>query len=125
MDSSHLARFSCRRKPAAVLIFLIVCGMVALSISSEMWNKFVRYLDYWPTFTPFKLSTSFLMIRAYTESTFCLLLSGALYVDDDTYLSQLSSVRRVALKTGKVEALQKMDDSYFGEGCKLFGERVL
>ncbi|KAF8412200.1 hypothetical protein HHK36_000160 [Tetracentron sinense] len=36
----------------------------------------------------------------------------------------VSSVRKVALQTGKVEILQKMDGSYFGEGLTLFDERL-
>uniref|UniRef100_A0A9I9CQD8 Glutaminyl-peptide cyclotransferase n=1 Tax=Cucumis melo TaxID=3656 RepID=A0A9I9CQD8_CUCME len=35
-----------------------------------------------------------------------------------------SSVRKVALSTGKTEVLHKMDDSYFGEGLTLLGERL-
>ncbi|KAJ0099409.1 hypothetical protein Patl1_20215 [Pistacia atlantica] len=130
MDSSHLARFSCRRTPAAVLIFLIVCGMVALSISSEMWNKFVRYLDYWPNIYSIQVVNEFPHDpRSYTEQWETHRELGLLYVDDDTLFESaglygMSSVRKVALKTGKVEALQKMDDSYFGEGLTLFGERL-
>ncbi|XP_031266228.1 glutaminyl-peptide cyclotransferase-like [Pistacia vera] len=122
MDSSHLVRFSYRRTPAAVLIFLIVCGMVALSISSEMWSKFVRHGDYWPNIYSIQVVNEFPHDpRAFTQ--------GLLYVDDDTLFEStglygMSSVRRVALKTGKAEAFQKMDDSYFGEGLTLFGERL-
>uniref|UniRef100_A0A2P2LB75 Glutaminyl-peptide cyclotransferase n=1 Tax=Rhizophora mucronata TaxID=61149 RepID=A0A2P2LB75_RHIMU len=35
-----------------------------------------------------------------------------------------SSVRRVALQTGKVEIIQMMDSSYFGEGLTLLGDRL-
>lgn len=59
--------------------------------------------------------------RAFTQ--------GLLYWENDTLYESTglygkSSVRRVALQTGKVEAQQKMDDSYFGEGLTLLGERL-
>ncbi|KAJ8442042.1 hypothetical protein Cgig2_007880 [Carnegiea gigantea] len=59
--------------------------------------------------------------RAFTQ--------GLLYWGNDTLYESTglygkSSVRRVALQTGKVEAQQKMDDSYFGEGLTLLGERL-
>lgn len=54
---------------------------------------------------------------------------GLLYAGNDTLYESTglygkSSVRRVALHTGKVEALQKMDDSYFGEGLTYFEQRL-
>ncbi|XP_056159033.1 glutaminyl-peptide cyclotransferase isoform X2 [Syzygium oleosum] len=54
---------------------------------------------------------------------------GLLYAENDTLyestgLAGRSSVRKVALQSGKVEALQKMDRSYFGEGLTLLGERL-
>ncbi|KAL1364026.1 hypothetical protein AAHE18_03G188600 [Arachis hypogaea] len=38
-------------------------------------------------------------------------------------LVYMSSVRRVALHTGKVEELQRMGDSLFGEGLTLLDKR--
>ncbi|VVA92656.1 unnamed protein product [Arabis nemorensis] len=54
---------------------------------------------------------------------------GLLYAGNDTLfestgLNAKSSVRKVALRTGKVEVIQQMDDSYFGEGLTLLGERL-
>ncbi|OVA13953.1 Glutamine cyclotransferase [Macleaya cordata] len=54
---------------------------------------------------------------------------GLLYGGDDTLfestgLKKHSSVRKVALQTGKVEILQKMDDFFFGEGLTLLGDRL-
>ncbi|XP_059639692.1 uncharacterized protein LOC132282079 [Cornus florida] len=40
------------------------------------------------------------------------------------FLSSQSTVSKVAIQTGKVEALQQMDDSQFGEGLTLLGERL-
>ncbi|KAK4786816.1 hypothetical protein SAY86_010649 [Trapa natans] len=55
---------------------------------------------------------------------------GLLYAENDTLfestgLNGQSSVRKVALGTGKVEALHKMDSSYFGEGLTLLGDRLI
>ncbi|KAI4347587.1 hypothetical protein L6164_008388 [Bauhinia variegata] len=54
---------------------------------------------------------------------------GLLYVENDTLFESTgiygrSSVRKVALQTGKVEHLHKMDNSFFGEGLTLLGERL-
>ncbi|CAN8273899.1 unnamed protein product [Cochlearia groenlandica] len=54
---------------------------------------------------------------------------GLLYAGEDTLYESTglygeSSVRKVALKTGKVEFLEKMDKSYFGEGLTLLGEKL-
>ncbi|OIW06360.1 hypothetical protein TanjilG_15005 [Lupinus angustifolius] len=55
---------------------------------------------------------------------------GLLYAGNDTLFESTgdygkSSVRKVALRTGKVEELKKMDDSLFGEGLTLLGKRCL
>ncbi|KAJ4705953.1 glutaminyl-peptide cyclotransferase [Melia azedarach] len=57
------------------------------------------------------------------------LTQGLLYAENDTLFESTgfyghSSVRRVALKTGKVEAIHNMDSSYFGEGLTLLGESL-
>ncbi|KAI3731335.1 hypothetical protein L1987_62523 [Smallanthus sonchifolius] len=54
---------------------------------------------------------------------------GLLYGGNDTLfestgLDGFSSVRKVNLQTAKIEALHKMDDTYFGEGLTLLGERL-
>ncbi|PIN17091.1 Glutaminyl-peptide cyclotransferase [Handroanthus impetiginosus] len=54
---------------------------------------------------------------------------GLLYAENDTLfestgLNGHSSVRRVALGTGKVEAIHRMSWSYFGEGLTLLGDRL-
>ncbi|KAF2315568.1 hypothetical protein GH714_040077 [Hevea brasiliensis] len=55
---------------------------------------------------------------------------GLLYAGNDTIFESTglygqSSVRRVALQSGKVEVLQEMNGSYFGEGLTLLGERFV
>ncbi|KAL2542090.1 Glutaminyl-peptide cyclotransferase [Abeliophyllum distichum] len=54
---------------------------------------------------------------------------GLLYAGNDTLFESTglkghSSVRKVALRTGKVEDIHKMQNSYFGEGLTLIGERL-
>ncbi|KAL3653561.1 hypothetical protein CASFOL_003242 [Castilleja foliolosa] len=54
---------------------------------------------------------------------------GLLYAGNDTLfestgLNGRSSVRRVDIGTGKVLAIHKMQDSYFGEGLTLIGDRL-
>ncbi|KAL5142293.1 Glutaminyl-peptide cyclotransferase [Glycine soja] len=54
---------------------------------------------------------------------------GLLYHGNDTLFESTglygeSSVRKVALRTGKVENIQKMDDSLFGEGLALLNNRL-
>ncbi|XP_028773169.1 glutaminyl-peptide cyclotransferase-like [Neltuma alba] len=54
---------------------------------------------------------------------------GLVYGGNDTLFESTglygkSSVRKVALHTGKVETLLKINDSIFGEGLTLFGERL-
>lgn len=54
---------------------------------------------------------------------------GLLYGGNDTLFESTglhgqSSVRKVALQSGKVEAMQNMDRSYFGEGLTLLDERL-
>ncbi|KAL0299576.1 UNVERIFIED_CONTAM: Glutaminyl-peptide cyclotransferase [Sesamum radiatum] len=54
---------------------------------------------------------------------------GLLYGGNDTLFESTglyghSSVRRVALQTGEVEAIHRMQNSYFGEGLTLFGDRL-
>ncbi|KAL1552837.1 glutaminyl-peptide cyclotransferase-like [Salvia divinorum] len=54
---------------------------------------------------------------------------GLLYAGNDalfesTGLYGHSSVRKVAIRTGKVEAIHKMDYSYFGEGLTLLDDRL-
>ncbi|KAG5012842.1 hypothetical protein AAZX31_09G120500 [Glycine max] len=54
---------------------------------------------------------------------------GLLYTGNDTLFESTglygeSSVRKVALCTGKVDIIHKMDDSYFGEGLTLLNSRL-
>ncbi|XP_022735902.1 glutaminyl-peptide cyclotransferase-like isoform X2 [Durio zibethinus] len=104
-----------------ISIILLVCGILVLGVSSNTWIK---------------ISSDNLSIQLYgyqvvnefphDPSAFT---QGLVYAGNDTLfestgLYKQSSVRKVALKTGKVEILHKMADSYFGEGLTLLGERL-
>ncbi|KAL0873301.1 hypothetical protein Bca101_023006 [Brassica carinata] len=58
--------------------------------------------------------------NAFTQG---LLYSGEDTLFESTGLYGQSSVRKVALRTGKVEVIEKMGDKYFGEGLTLLGKR--
>ncbi|KAF9615568.1 hypothetical protein IFM89_024657 [Coptis chinensis] len=54
---------------------------------------------------------------------------GLLYAGNDTLFESTglygqSSIRKVVIRTGKVEVLQEMDSSDFGEGLTLLGDRL-
>nr|GEW13270.1 glutaminyl-peptide cyclotransferase [Tanacetum cinerariifolium] len=53
-----------------------------------------------------------------------LLYGGSNTLFESTGLNGQSSVRKVNLQTAKIEALHKMDDSEFGEGLTLLGDRL-
>ncbi|KAJ4705952.1 Glutaminyl-peptide cyclotransferase [Melia azedarach] len=121
MESSRLSRFHYRITPAALLIFLVVCGFVMLSISSSTWIRFGNDSYSSNTYAIQVVNEFPHDPKAFTQ--------GLLYAENDTLyestgLYGLSSVRRVALKTGKVEAIHNMDGSYFGEGLTLLGKRL-
>ncbi|KAF6157636.1 hypothetical protein GIB67_037209 [Kingdonia uniflora] len=59
--------------------------------------------------------------KAFTQG---LLYGGNDTLFESTGLYKESSVRKVHLQSGKVEEVQNMDGSYFGEGLTLLGERL-
>ncbi|CAL0303360.1 unnamed protein product [Lupinus luteus] len=99
-------------------VSLFVSVIVLLHISSYKLRAFERVISYHTV----KVVNEFPHDpRAFTQ--------GLLYAGNDTLLESTglygkSSVRKVALRTGKVEKLQKMDGSLFGEGLTLLGERL-
>ncbi|XP_022863575.1 glutaminyl-peptide cyclotransferase-like isoform X2 [Olea europaea var. sylvestris] len=72
-----------------------------------MWNEVVNEFPHDP--------------NAFTEG---LLYAGNDKLFESTGLKGHLSVRKVTLQTGKVEAIHKMQNSYFGEGLTLIGERL-
>ncbi|XWS50456.1 hypothetical protein CRYUN_Cryun12cG0089200 [Craigia yunnanensis] len=102
-------------------IILLVCVILVLGVSSRIWkrkssdNHSIQFYDY-EVVNEFPHDPN-----AFTQG---LVYEGNDTLFESTGLYQRSSVRKVALQTGKVEILQKMDDSYFGEGLTLLGERL-
>ncbi|XVE58473.1 hypothetical protein DITRI_Ditri04bG0172200 [Diplodiscus trichospermus] len=104
-----------------MLIILLVCVILVLGVSSNPSNKIssdkhsVKLYGY-EVVNEFPHDPN-----AFTQ--------GLVYAGNDTLFESTglygqSSVRKVALRTGKVEILNKMADSYFGEGLTLLGERL-
>ncbi|KAA8539959.1 hypothetical protein F0562_026651 [Nyssa sinensis] len=110
-----------RKISVFVSILLFVCVTLLLRMSTDMWivfgfNTHSNHLYSIEVVNEFPHDP-----KAFTQ--------GLLYGGDDTLFESTglhgqSSVRKVALQTGKVEVLQKMDYSEFGEGLTLLGERL-
>ncbi|KAM1820519.1 hypothetical protein ACFX11_002051 [Malus domestica] len=110
------------RKTSLILAAFLVLGvLILLGISSNMWST-VIYADVSPGLYSIEVVHEFPHDPdAFTQG---LLYAGNDSLFESTGLYGKSSVRKVAIRTGKVEALQKMDPSYFGEGLTLLGERL-
>ncbi|XP_061337799.1 glutaminyl-peptide cyclotransferase [Gastrolobium bilobum] len=115
-----------RRKPRALTAVsillsasLVVSVIALLIISSNKLRAFQRGVSYEMVTVVNEFPHD---PEAFTQ--------GLLYAGNDTLFESTgiygkSSVRKVALRTGKVEDLQKMDDSLFGEGLTLLNNRLL
>ncbi|KAJ6402319.1 hypothetical protein OIU84_014416 [Salix udensis] len=118
MPSSSCTRFS--RKKVSVFVSLVMFfGVIfLLGISSNIFSGVAH--------VPKLYSIQVINEFPHDPSAFTqgLLYAGNGTLYESTGLYKKSSVRRVALHTGKVEALQKMDDSYFGEGLTMFEKRL-
>ncbi|TKY45252.1 Glutaminyl-peptide cyclotransferase [Spatholobus suberectus] len=114
-----------RRKPrpyvaASVLLSasLVVSVIALLVLSSNKWRALERAVSY-ETVTVVNVFPH--DPQAFTQ--------GLVYDRNDTLFESTglhgkSSVRKVALRTGKVEDVQKMDSSLFGEGLTLLNNRL-
>ncbi|KAJ7969882.1 glutaminyl-peptide cyclotransferase [Quillaja saponaria] len=98
-----------------VFVSLVICVIGLMGISSIKWRNFQSRGSY-EVVNVFPHDPS-----AFTQG---LLYAGNNTLFESTGLYGQSSVRKVALQTGKVEALQKIDGSYFGEGLTLLGEKL-
>uniref|UniRef100_A0A5B6Z8K5 Putative glutaminyl-peptide cyclotransferase n=1 Tax=Davidia involucrata TaxID=16924 RepID=A0A5B6Z8K5_DAVIN len=110
-----------RKFSVFISIVLIVCVTVLLRMSTDMWSVFgfnthSNHLYSIEVVNEFPHDP-----KAFTQG---LLYGGNDTLFESTGLNGQSSVRKVALQTGKVEVLQKMDNSYFGEGLTLLGDRL-
>ncbi|PPD72912.1 hypothetical protein GOBAR_DD30181 [Gossypium barbadense] len=110
-----------RKVFALVSIILLVSVILVLGVSSATWNK-VSSDHYSLQFYDFEIVNEF--PHDSTAFTQGLLYAGNDTLFESTGLYRQSSVRKVAIRTGKVEILHKMADSYFGEGLTLLGERL-
>ncbi|KAG5533802.1 hypothetical protein RHGRI_027857 [Rhododendron griersonianum] len=122
-----------RKISLLAMVFLVVCVVVVLSISSSMWGGFGFDVPL-DQFYSIEVVNEFPHDpRAFTQG---LLYGGNDTLFESTGLRGQSSIRKVALQTGKVQvfskdyvldvqALHKMDDSYFGEGLTLLGDRFV
>ncbi|XP_030532909.1 glutaminyl-peptide cyclotransferase [Rhodamnia argentea] len=120
---SHSRRPDSRyRRVALVLpVFLLLFVVGFASIYSNRWGIFTNG-DVSPTVYSIEVVREFPHDpQAFTQ--------GLLYAENDTLYESTgiigqSSVRKVALQSGMVEALQMMGGSYFGEGLTLLDERL-
>ncbi|XP_041012178.1 glutaminyl-peptide cyclotransferase [Juglans microcarpa x Juglans regia] len=102
-------------------LFLLLSVIVLLGISSNIRTKFIHD-DSFPKIYTIQVVNEFPHDPdAFTQG---LLYAGNGTIFESTGLNGKSSVRKVALQTGKVEAIHNMDYSYFGEGLTLLGERL-
>ncbi|KAK2983572.1 hypothetical protein RJ640_023106 [Escallonia rubra] len=119
--SSLLSYFSYRYLSLVVSFVLIVCVIVLLSVSSNMWATFGSDAQFDQLYTIEVVNEFPHDPNAFTQG---LLYGGNDTLFESTGLQKHSSVRKVALQTGKIESLQKMKDSDFGEGLTLLGKRL-
>ncbi|XVF53540.1 hypothetical protein PTKIN_Ptkin05aG0107200 [Pterospermum kingtungense] len=102
-------------------IILLVCVVIFFGVSSRTWKRMsadhhsIQFYGY-EVVNEFHHDPG-----AFTQG---LVYGGSDSLFESTGLYRQSSVRKVALRTGKVEILKKMDDSYFGEGLTLLGDRL-
>ncbi|XP_037495368.1 glutaminyl-peptide cyclotransferase isoform X2 [Jatropha curcas] len=121
MPSSQISQFTFRKLPRFVPLVMAFGIITLIGISSIMWSSLASG----------DLSSKIYTIQVLNEfphdpNAFT---QGLLYAGNDTIFESTglygeSSVRRVALRSGKVEVMQKMDESYFGEGLTLLGQRL-
>ncbi|XP_022724112.1 glutaminyl-peptide cyclotransferase-like isoform X3 [Durio zibethinus] len=105
-----------------VSIILLACVILVFGVSSNTWNEISSDSNSLK-FDGYEIVNEFPHDpRAFTQG---LVYAGNDTLFESTGLYRQSSVRKVALRTGKVEILHKMADSYFGEGLTLLGERLL
>lgn len=111
-----------RRKIALLIPFVLILSVVFLfGISSSLWSDLAHG-------NPSSKVFSIEVVNVFPHDP-AAFTQGLVYAGNDTLFESTglygkSSVRKVALHTGKVEAIEKMDDSYFGEGLTLIGERL-
>ncbi|CAN0891759.1 Glutaminyl-peptide cyclotransferase [Linum grandiflorum] len=113
------------KSPLFVSLAMASTVILLLCISSIVWNSFSPasvVVDATPQIYTIQVVNEYPHDpEAFTQ--------GLLYAGNDSFyestgLYDKSTVRRVSLQTGKVDAIQDMDGQYFGEGLTLIGERL-
>ncbi|KAK9075350.1 hypothetical protein SSX86_003673 [Deinandra increscens subsp. villosa] len=106
-------------------IVLLISVLSAAAVIVLLWNT-------WSSFRPQGILSdqisSFQIVNEFPHDP-AAFTQGLLYGGNDTLLESTglhgrSSVREVDLQTGKINAVQNMDYSYFGEGLTLLGKRL-
>ncbi|CAK9176910.1 unnamed protein product [Ilex paraguariensis] len=120
-SSPSSSRFIYRKISLILPVMLMVCVIGLLSISSNMWVNFGIEISSNQLYSIEVVNEFPHDPDAFTQG---LLYGGNDTLFESTGLYKHSSVRKVDLQTGKVVALQKMDNFYFGEGLTLLGERL-
>ncbi|XAR71694.1 Glutaminyl-peptide cyclotransferase [Bertholletia excelsa] len=120
MVSASLSPSRYRKISLFVVLILFFSIVGVLSFSSNSWTVFGLVAD-----SDRIYSVQVVREFPHDPSAFT---QGLLYAGNDTLFESTglygqSSVRKVALQTGKVQALHKMDKSYFGEGLTLLDDR--
>lgn len=114
--ASQSSTFKFKRSSLIILLLLFSCVIMVWSVSSNRWYNGPAQIYTIEVVSEFPHDP-----KAFTQG---LLYGGNDTLFESTGLYRESSVRKVVLHTGKVVVLQKMDDSYFGEGLTLLGERL-
>ncbi|KAB1204901.1 Glutaminyl-peptide cyclotransferase [Morella rubra] len=111
------------KSPYLIFSGLFILSVLAfLGISLNMQSKLIPG-DLLPKIYTIEVVNEFPHdSNAFTQG---ILYAGNGTIFESTGLYGKSSVRKVNLQTGKVEVLQKLDVSYFGEGLTLLGERIV
>ncbi|VFQ72692.1 unnamed protein product [Cuscuta campestris] len=123
-SSSSIFKLNHRKTSLTVSAILAVCLIALLSISSSRERAFGASNHPFPD----QLLYTGEVINEFPHDPDAF-TQGLLYAENNTLfestgLNGRSSVRRVALSTGEVEAIHVMQYSDFGEGLTLLGDRL-
>ncbi|GLT31219.1 hypothetical protein SLA2020_059710 [Shorea laevis] len=119
--SSPVPHFNRRKLAVLIPVVMFLCIVFLFGVPSSLWSNFA-YADRSAKVYGVQIVNEFPHdSAAFTEG---LLYAGNDTLFESTGLYERSSIRKVALRTGKVEDVQKMSRSYFGEGLTLLGERL-
>lgn len=110
-----------RMVPLLISALLFVCFLIVVSISSNMRSALGSDPNVDRIYGAEVVNRFPHDPNAFTQG---LLYGGNDTLFESTGLYGHSSVRRVALQTGEIEAIHRMQNSYFGEGLTLFGDRL-